>query len=45
MKKIWKLMIFVLIIGILAVGGVFVYIKTSPKLKINSANNISFYDN
>ena len=38
-------MIFVLIIGIFTVGGVFVYIKTSPKLKINSANNISFYDN
>ncbi|MBP3799579.1 MAG: hypothetical protein ILA19_01220 [Bacilli bacterium] len=34
---------FVLII--LLVGGCYIYAKLSPKLQINMANKISFYDN
>jgi len=39
--KFLKLFIFILIIGISAS---FIYIKTSPKLEINNANNIVLYD-
>ena len=29
---------------ILIIGGVFLYVKLSPKITINSANNITLYD-
>lgn len=45
LKKLKKFLIFIIAIGILFFAGVFIYIKTSPKLEINSASNISLYDN
>ena len=44
MKKIFKLVRFFFILIILFVGGCFLYVKLSPKLIINSANNITLYD-
>ena len=40
-KKIIKFFIILFILGIL---GVFLYVKLSPKITINSANNITLYD-
>ena len=46
--KVWKIMWkgckFILLFLLLVIGGVFLYVKLSPKLTINSANNISLYD-
>ena len=41
LRRLIKLFI---IVTIFAVGGVFIYIKTAPKLMINNANNILLYD-
>ena len=42
--KIKKIIKFFLILFILTIGGVFLYVKLSPKITINSANNIVLYD-
>lgn len=44
-KKVIKLLIFILIISITAGLGIYGYQHISPKLEIRSANNISLYDN
>lgn len=44
MKYIKKLFIVLTIIIILSVIGIFSYVKLSPKIIINNANKISFYD-
>lgn len=45
MKKIRRIIIFIVLIFILSFGGIFIYIKSCPKLSINSAGNIALYDN
>lgn len=42
---IFRFLSFCFVIIILAIGGVFIYAKTAPKLKINSANSLVLYDN
>ena len=42
--KIKKIIKFFIILFILIIGGVFLYVKLSPKITINSANNITLYD-
>ncbi len=37
-------MMFFFILFVLVITGVFIYIKTAPKLEINSANSLMFYD-
>ena len=44
MKKFKKFMIAIILVFIISYGGLFIYLKTSPKLRINSASNISLYD-
>ena len=44
LKTLGKIMVFFLIVGILLCAGVFIYIKTSPKLEINNANSVALYD-
>ncbi len=43
-KSLWKLACFFLFLVFLSVIGCFLYVKLSPKLLINSANNIILYD-
>ena len=43
-KKSWKIIKLFIFIFVLFVSGCFIYIKFSPKIIINSANNISLYD-
>ena len=45
MKKFKKFILITILIFIISYGGLFIYLKTSPKLRINSAGNISLYDN
>lgn len=45
LKKLLKLFIILCCLFFLGCVGVYVYIKTSPKLEINSANSIALYDN
>lgn len=46
MKKfISKLIIFSFFIFIIAIGGIFIYVKTAPKIQINTANSLVLYDN
>ena len=45
MKKIVKIFLLIGLIILISGGGVFIYIKMSPKIIINSANKISYYDN
>ena len=45
MKKIKRIIIFIVLIFIISFGGIFIYIKSCPKLSINSAGNIALYDN
>lgn len=46
MKKfISKLIIFSFFIFIIAIGGIFIYVKTAPKIRINTANSLVLYDN
>ena len=42
--KIKKIIKFFIILFILSILGVFLYVKLSPKITINSANNITLYD-
>lgn len=42
--KIKKIIKFFIIIFVLCIGGVVLYVKFSPKITINSANNITLYD-
>lgn len=42
--KIKKIIKFFIILFILSIVGVFLYVKLSPKITINSANNITLYD-
>lgn len=44
MKRFFKLVRFFVVIGVLFFIGIFVYIKTSPKLEINNCNNVILYD-
>ncbi len=43
-KKLLKIFVFLMVLGFLAVGGLFLYIKMSPKLEIKSANAFLMYD-
>ena len=42
--RIKKIIKFFIILFILSIGGIFLYVKLSPKITINSANNIALYD-
>lgn len=44
MKRLFKLIRFFSVLLIITFLGIFVYIKTSPKLEINNANNVILYD-
>lgn len=44
MKKLFKFFCFLFIIFVITIVGCFLYVKLSPKVTINSANNISLYD-
>ncbi len=44
-KKILKLFMFFVIISIICFFGVVIYVKSSPKLEINSVNSFIMYDN
>ena len=44
MKKLFKLIKYLFIIMLISCIGIFVYIKLSPKLEINNANNLILYD-
>ena len=44
MKKLFKFFCFLFIVFVITIIGCFLYVKLSPKLTINSANNISLYD-
>ena len=44
MKKLFKFFCFLFIIFVITIIGCFLYVKLSPKVTINSANNISLYD-
>ena len=39
-----KIILFIFCFMFITIGGVFIYVKTSPKLKINTANNLVLYD-
>ena len=43
-KRLFKIFRVFIIIILLCIGGCFLYVKLSPKITINSANNISLYD-
>ena len=43
-KKIIKISIFILVIGIICYGGLYLYAWMSPKLTVNSAKSYYFYD-
>ena len=44
MKKLFNFFCFLFIIFLITIIGCFLYVKLSPKVTINSANNISLYD-
>ena len=44
LKKIIKVFVLLMIIALLAFGGVILYIKMSPKLEIKNANAFLMYD-
>lgn len=44
MKRLFKFFCFLFIIFVITIVGCFLYVKLSPKVTINSANNISLYD-
>lgn len=44
MKRLFKFFCFIFIIFVITIVGCFLYVKLSPKVTINSANNISLYD-
>ena len=44
MKKLFNFFCFLFIIFVITIVGCFLYVKLSPKVTINSANNISLYD-
>ena len=44
MKKLFKIIKLFVIFIIVLIFGCFLYVKLSPKVTINSANNISLYD-
>ena len=43
-KVSWKIFKFCFIFMLIGILGCFLYIKFSPKITINSANNIALYD-
>ena len=44
MKKVLKLFLFTVVLYIFIKGGIFLYLKSTPKLEIGSANNVLLYD-
>ena len=44
-RKFAKFMMIVVVIAVLIYFGIFLYIKFSPKVEINSANSVFLYDN
>lgn len=44
MKKLLKLFLFTVVLYIFIKGGIFLYLKSTPKLEIGSANNVLLYD-
>lgn len=44
MKKLLKLFLFTAVLYIFIKGGIFLYLKSTPKLEIGSANNVLLYD-
>lgn len=46
MKKfIFRFFLFLLLFVIIGMGGVYIYVKTAPKIQINTANSLVLYDN
>ena len=45
MKFLKRLFFFFFVLVLLSFSAIFIYVKSSPKLEINSANNIVLYDN
>ena len=44
MKKIRRLILLFILLLLITFSGIFIYIKLAPKITINSANKITFYD-
>ena len=44
MKLFRKIIVFFIVISILSILGIYLYVRLSPKIIINNANKISFYD-
>ena len=44
MKKIRRLILLFILLLLISFSGIFIYIKLAPKITINSANKITFYD-
>lgn len=44
MKWLKKFILFVILLIAICISGIIIYVKISPKLEINSANNFSLYD-
>ena len=44
MKLFRKIIVFLIVISILSILGIYLYVRLSPKIIINNANKISFYD-
>ena len=42
MKKLLKLFLFTVVLYIFIKGGIFLYLKSTPKLEIGSANNVYY---
>lgn len=46
MKKfIFRFFLFLLLFVIISMGGLYIYVKTAPKIQINTANSLVLYDN
>ena len=43
-RKIWKITVVMVFIGIIVYSGIYFYARFTPKLSINSANKFTFYD-
>ena len=43
-KRLFKVLVFIIIVNLIIIGGSYLYVKLSPKITINSANNIVMYD-
>ena len=44
LKKLTKITLFIIVIGFICYGGIYLYAWMSPKLTVNSAKSYYFYD-